>query len=31
VPVINPAKFPDMLAMTNYGHSVGLTVGWYGK
>lgn len=31
VPVINPAKFPDMLAMTNFGHSLGLTVGWYGN
>jgi hypothetical protein len=29
-PVINPQKFPSMLDMTNYGHGLNLTVGWYG-
>ena len=27
-PVINKERFPDMLAMTNYAHSLGLTAGW---
>ena len=28
-PVVNPARFPDMLAMTNHAHKLGLTAGWY--
>ena len=27
-PAINP-KFPDMPALVKYGHSKGLTMGWY--
>jgi alpha-galactosidase len=30
-PVVNTALFPDMLAMTNYAHALGLTAGWYGN
>ena len=30
-PVINPQKFPSMLDMTNFGHGLNLTVGWYGN
>lgn len=28
-PIINASKFFDMKAMTDYGHEMGLTVGWY--
>ncbi len=29
--MVNTALFPDMLAMTNYAHVLGLTAGWYGN
>jgi alpha-galactosidase len=29
--MVNYARFPDFLAMTNYAHSLGLTAGWYGN
>ena len=29
-PVVNPGKFPDMVNMTSWAHSLGLTAGWYG-
>ena len=28
-PIINKERFPDMRAMTDYGHALGLRVGWY--
>lgn len=28
-PIINVTRFPDMKAMTDYGHNLGLRVGWY--
>lgn len=28
-PIINTKTFPDMKAMTDHGHSLGLRVGWY--
>lgn len=28
-PVVDTRKFPDLLGMTTFGHSLGLTVGWY--
>jgi len=28
-PIINKALFPDMKAMTDHGHKLGLRVGWY--
>lgn len=28
-PLINKTRFPSMQGMTNYGHSVGLRMGWY--
>ncbi|KAJ9455809.1 Alpha-galactosidase 3 [Diplonema papillatum] len=28
-PLVNKTTFPDMLGMTQYGHSLGLKVGWY--
>jgi alpha-galactosidase len=28
-PIINTVTFPNMSAMTNYGHELGLRVGWY--
>ena len=28
-PVVNTTRFPDMGAMVDYGHGLGLTVGWY--
>jgi len=30
-PVVNHARFPDFIAMTDYAHSLGLTAGWYGN
>ena len=30
-PIVNPARFPDFINMTNYAHSLGLTAGWYGN
>ena len=30
-PIVDRAKFPDMRKMVDYGHSKGLTVGWYGN
>ena len=27
-PVVNHARFPDFIAMTDYAHSLGLTAGW---
>jgi hypothetical protein len=27
-PVVNTARFPDFIAMTDYAHSLGLTAGW---
>ena len=30
-PVVNYARFPDMKAMTNYAHTLGLKAGWYGN
>jgi alpha-galactosidase len=30
-PVVNLDLFPDMKAMTDYAHSLGLTAGWYGN
>ena len=30
-PVVNTERFPDMKAMTDYAHSLGLTAGWYGN
>ena len=30
-PVIDYNMFPDLLAMTNYAHSLNLTAGWYGN
>jgi len=30
-PVVNQARFPDFIAMTDYAHSLGLTSGWYGN
>ena len=29
-PVINAGKFPDMVNMTTWAHTLGLTAGWYG-
>lgn len=29
VPIVDNETFPDMLAMTDYAHSLGLTAGWY--
>jgi hypothetical protein len=31
VPQVNTTVFPSLKAMTDYGHSLGLTVGWYGN
>lgn len=31
IPLVNVDVFPDMLAMTTYAHSLGLTAGWYGN
>jgi alpha-galactosidase len=31
VPQVNRARFPNFNQMTSYGHSLGLTVGWYGN
>lgn len=28
-PIVNAGRFPDMLAMTNKAHKLGLTAGWY--
>ena len=28
-PLVNASRFPDMKAMVDYGHSLGLKVGWY--
>ncbi len=28
-PIVNTKVFPDMRAMTDYGHKLGFTVGWY--
>ena len=28
-PIVNAGRFPDMLAMTNKAHGLGLTAGWY--
>jgi alpha-galactosidase len=28
-PLVNHSRFPDMKGMVDYGHSLGLTVGWY--
>lgn len=28
-PIINTDRFPDMKSMTDYGHELGLSVGWY--
>ena len=28
-PMINHTKFPDMRAMTDHAHSIGLKMGWY--
>eukprot|EP00755_Sulcionema_specki_P034192 Sspe_Gene.102411::Locus_77636_Transcript_1_1_Confidence_1.000_Length_557::g.102411::m.102411/K07407/E3.2.1.22B, galA, rafA; alpha-galactosidase len=28
-PLINKDRFPDMKAMTDYGHKLGMRVGWY--
>jgi alpha-galactosidase len=30
-PIVDPKVFPDMLAMTNFAHSLNLTAGWYGN
>jgi alpha-galactosidase len=30
-PLINYDRFPDMKAMTDYAHGLGLTAGWYGN
>jgi len=30
-PVVNTEVFPDMKAMTDHAHSLGLTAGWYGN
>ena len=30
-PIVNSVTFPDMKAMTDYAHSLGLTAGWYGN
>ena len=30
-PIVNRTRFPDMKAMTDHGHRLGLTVGWYGN
>lgn len=30
-PVVNLDRFPDMKAMTDYAHKLGLTAGWYGN
>lgn len=30
-PVVNLQTFPDMKAMTDHAHSLGLTAGWYGN
>lgn len=30
-PVVNPKVFPDMKAMTDHAHKLGLTAGWYGN
>ena len=30
-PIVNTDLFPDMKAMTDYAHSLGLTAGWYGN
>jgi len=30
-PIVNPARFPDFIAMTTYAHSLNLTAGWYGN
>ena len=31
MPVVNRARFPNMLNMTDYAHALGLTAGWYGR
>tara|TARA_B110000208_G_C11477777_1_gene324610 strand:+ start:59 stop:592 length:534 start_codon:yes stop_codon:yes gene_type:complete len=30
-PIIDRKKFPDMRAMTDHAHSIGLKMGWYGN
>jgi len=30
-PMVNLHRFPNMTAMTEHGHTLGLTVGWYGN
>lgn len=30
-PQVNFERFPDLMAMTDYAHSLGLTAGWYGN
>jgi len=30
-PIVRLDTFPDMKAMTDYAHSLGLTAGWYGN
>ena len=30
-PLIDKTKFPDMKAMTDHAHSIGLKMGWYGN
>lgn len=30
-PIVDTTTFPDMKAMTDYAHSLGLTAGWYGN
>merc|ERR1711959_382700 len=30
-PVVNTERFPDMKAMTDHAHKLGLTAGWYGN
>jgi len=30
-PVVNTTRFPDLAAMAAHGHSLNLTVGWYGN
>mmetsp|Transcript_87173 Transcript_87173/g.154365 ORF Transcript_87173/g.154365 Transcript_87173/m.154365 type:complete len:431 (-) Transcript_87173:40-1332(-) len=31
IPIINRKRFPNLLAMTDHAHSLGLTAGWYGN
>ena len=30
-PIINTDRFPNMSAMTEHAHNIGLTSGWYGN